>query len=91
MPGFDPMAMFYHDLVVCVLLAIRVEELMVLVLQYVYREATLLFYDGLGGNCIGGIWQPNLKHPLPFRVLGEYSSIPAVKVCHWYYCLWPFY
>ena len=42
-----------------------------------YEDAALLFFDVLGGNSIGVVWQPSLKNPRPFRVLSGYSSIPV--------------
>jgi U3 small nucleolar RNA-associated protein 22 len=50
------------------------------VLQFIYADTMKLFYDPLGGDRIGGVWDPSLKSPRPFRVLGSFSSIPVVKV-----------
>ena len=49
-------------------------------LQYVYADTVLLFYDPLGGDRIGAVWQPNLRDARPFRVLGGFSSTPLRKV-----------
>ncbi|KAI1798486.1 Nrap protein [Ganoderma leucocontextum] len=48
-------------------------------LRSVYQDTALLFYDALGGSSIGGVWQPMLRTPRPFRVLGGYSSFPVSK------------
>ncbi|KAL7284370.1 hypothetical protein ACG7TL_001660 [Trametes sanguinea] len=49
-------------------------------LKFVYADTVLLFYDPLGGNRIGAVWQPSLRTARPFRVLGGFSSMPASKV-----------
>ena len=36
-----------------------------------------LFYDPLGGDRFGLVWDPSLKQPRAFRVLGGFSSIPV--------------
>ncbi|KAH9896561.1 Nrap protein [Cubamyces lactineus] len=48
-------------------------------LAYVYADTVLLFYDPLGGDRIGAVWQPNLRDARPFRVLGGFSSTPVRK------------
>ncbi|KAI0353298.1 Nrap protein [Trametes cingulata] len=48
-------------------------------LTRVYADTMLLFYDPLGGDRIGAVWQPNLRTTRPFRVLGGFSSIPESK------------
>ncbi|KAI0368535.1 Nrap protein [Pilatotrama ljubarskyi] len=48
-------------------------------LARVYADTVLLFYDPLGGDRIGAVWQPNLRTARPFRVLGGFSSIPESK------------
>lgn len=40
----------------------------------------MLFHDPLGGDRYGAVWDPALKSPRPFRVLGGFSSIPAHRV-----------
>ncbi|CDO77351.1 hypothetical protein BN946_scf184786.g12 [Trametes cinnabarina] len=49
-------------------------------LKFVYTDTVLLFYDPLGGNRIGAVWQPALRTPRPFRVLGGFSSTPVPKI-----------
>ncbi|EIN13041.1 Nrap protein [Punctularia strigosozonata HHB-11173 SS5] len=46
-------------------------------LQRIYKDTFLLFWDPLGGDKFGGVWDPTLKAPRPFRVLGGFSSAPA--------------
>ncbi|KAI0635441.1 Nrap protein [Trametes polyzona] len=48
-------------------------------LSHVYKDTVLLFYDPLGGDRIGAVWQPNLRSARPFRVLGGFTSIPVEK------------
>ncbi|KAH9855524.1 Nrap protein [Lenzites betulinus] len=48
-------------------------------LTHVYADTALFFYDPLGGNRIGAVWQPNLRDARPFRVLGGFSSIPVSR------------
>ncbi|KAI8970659.1 Nrap protein [Trametes punicea] len=48
-------------------------------LTFVYSDTVLLFYDPLGGDRIGAVWQPALRSPRPFRVLGGFSSTPVRK------------
>lgn len=40
----------------------------------------MLFHDPFGGACFGGVWDPRLKEPRPFKILAKYSSTPAPKV-----------
>lgn len=40
----------------------------------------MLFHEQLGGHRFGGVWDPSLKAPRPFRVLGGFSSIPTAMV-----------
>ena len=44
--------------------------------QRVYRDTLKFFYDPFGGDRIGAVWDPSLRNPRPFRVLGGFSSIP---------------
>ena len=44
-----------------------------------YQDTFKIFYDPLGGDRIGVVWDPTLKEPRPFRVLGGFSSTPARK------------
>ncbi|KAH9829045.1 Nrap protein [Rhodofomes roseus] len=48
-------------------------------LKRVYEHTFVLFHDPLGGHMFGGVWDPSLKVPRPFRVLGGYSSMPVAK------------
>lgn len=81
LPGFDPAATLFADLRVSYLSPCSIDGHLISCHQSVYQDTALLFYDVLGGSSIGGVWQPMLKTPRPFRVLGGYSSIPASKVC----------
>ena len=49
--------------------------------QRIYTDTAKFFYDPLGGDRIGGIWDPSLTKPMPFRVLSRFSSTPALQVC----------
>ncbi|KAF9270066.1 Nrap protein [Marasmius fiardii PR-910] len=49
-------------------------------LQRVYSDTFRVFYDSFGGDRIGAVWDPSLKQPRPFRVLGGFSSVPVVEV-----------
>ncbi|KAK1228630.1 U3 snoRNP protein [Marasmius sp. AFHP31] len=46
-------------------------------LQRVYADTFRVFYDPFGGEHIGAVWDPSLKLPRSFRVLGGFSSAPA--------------
>ncbi|KAL4063702.1 Nrap protein [Scleroderma citrinum] len=46
-------------------------------LQTTYSDTLKLFYDVLGGHCIGGIWLPSVLGVRPFRVMGGFSSAPT--------------
>ncbi|KAF9462511.1 Nrap protein [Collybia nuda] len=48
-------------------------------LQRVYAHTFKIFFDPFGGDRFGVVWDPTLKQPRPFRVLGEFSSIPIKK------------
>ncbi|KAH0579235.1 hypothetical protein H2248_003386 [Termitomyces sp. 'cryptogamus'] len=48
-------------------------------LQRIYSHTFKIFYDQFGGDRFGIVWDPSLKEPRPFRVLGEFSSIPVRK------------
>ncbi|KAI0079174.1 Nrap protein [Panus rudis PR-1116 ss-1] len=48
-------------------------------LSSIYRDTFKIFYDPLGGDRFGAVWDPSLKQPRPFRVLGGFSSIPQRK------------
>lgn len=49
-------------------------------MQRVYTDTFKLFYDPFGGDRYGAVWDPILKEPRPFRVLGGFNSIPVAKV-----------
>jgi U3 small nucleolar RNA-associated protein 22 len=49
--------------------------------QRIYADTAKFFYDPLGGDRFGGIWDPSISKPMPFRVMNRFSSIPAPKVC----------
>ncbi|KAG6918794.1 hypothetical protein DXG01_011546 [Tephrocybe rancida] len=48
-------------------------------LQRIYGNTFKIFHDPFGGDHFGVVWDPSLKEPRPFRVLGEFSSIPIKK------------
>ncbi|PCH41941.1 Nrap-domain-containing protein [Wolfiporia cocos MD-104 SS10] len=48
-------------------------------LKRVYKDTFVLFHDPLGGDRYGAVWDPSLKTPRPFRVLGGFSSTPVRK------------
>lgn len=80
-PGFDPVEVYLYDLTV------RTWHPVVVVLAHlvekrVYSDTAKFFYDPLGGDRFGGIWDPSLTKPLPFRVLNRFSSTATTpKVC----------
>jgi U3 small nucleolar RNA-associated protein 22 len=39
-----------------------------------------IFYDPLGGDRFGVVWDPTLTQPRAFRVLNHFSSTPVAKV-----------
>jgi Nrap protein domain 6 len=49
--------------------------------QRVYADTAKFFYDPLGGDRFGGIWDPSISKPTQFRVMNHFSSLPAPKVC----------
>lgn len=78
-PGFDPAEKYLDDLTV------RKEPLSCrpaayIAAQHVYADTAKFFYDPLGGDRFGGIWDPSITKPLSFRVMNHFSSVP-VKVC----------
>ncbi|KZT25574.1 Nrap protein [Neolentinus lepideus HHB14362 ss-1] len=48
-------------------------------LQRVYQDSIKIFYDCVGGDTFGAVWDPSVRKPRPFRVLGGFSSIPVQK------------
>jgi len=48
-------------------------------LQRIYSDTFKIFYDPFGGDRFGVVWDPSLKEPRPFRVLGGFSSQPVKK------------
>ncbi|KAJ7721723.1 Nrap protein [Mycena maculata] len=48
-------------------------------LQRVYADTFKIFCDPFGGDRFGAVWDPTLKQPRPFRVLGGFSSVPVKK------------
>ncbi|TFK31610.1 Nrap protein [Crucibulum laeve] len=48
-------------------------------LQRMYADTLKIFFDPLGGDRIGAVWDPTLKQPRPFRVLSGFSSILIKK------------
>ncbi|KAG7099051.1 hypothetical protein E1B28_000926 [Marasmius oreades] len=49
-------------------------------LQRVYADTFRVFFDPFGGHRIGAVWDPSLKQPRPFRVLGGFSSVPVAEI-----------
>jgi U3 small nucleolar RNA-associated protein 22 len=45
-------------------------------LQRVYGNTFKIFHDVFGGDRYGIVWDPSLREPRPFRVLGQFSSAP---------------
>ncbi|TFY65726.1 hypothetical protein EVG20_g5372 [Dentipellis fragilis] len=43
----------------------------------VHADTLRLFYDPIGGDRFGAVWDPSLKQPRPFRVMNHFSSIPV--------------
>ncbi|KAH9173856.1 Nrap protein [Lactarius sanguifluus] len=48
-------------------------------LTRIYADTAKFFYDPLGGDRFGGIWDPSITKPLPFRVMNHFSSMPVTK------------
>ncbi|CAL1710724.1 unnamed protein product [Somion occarium] len=48
-------------------------------LSNAYKDTFKIFYDPLGGDRFGAVWDPTLKEARTFRVLGGFSSIPKWK------------
>ncbi|KAJ4474074.1 Nrap protein [Lentinula edodes] len=42
-------------------------------LKRVYQDTFRIFHDPFGGDRFGIVWDPSLKQPRPFRVLGSFS------------------
>ncbi|KAF8269425.1 Nrap protein-domain-containing protein [Lactarius quietus] len=57
-------------------------------LTRIYADTAKFFYDPLGGDRFGGIWDPSITKPLPFRVMNHFSSMP-VKPPESYFTLYP--
>ena len=83
MPGFDPAQLLFSDLQVsCRWHNIEDPSLIMTVYeQRTYADTFKIFFDPFGGDKYGGVWDPTLKDPRAFRVLGGFSSIPVGKVC----------
>lgn len=80
-PGFDPAQTYLDDLTV------REERHLCLPVAYIavqriYADTAKFFYDPLGGDRFGGIWDPSITKPLPFRVMNHFSNMPVTKVRH---------
>jgi len=48
-------------------------------LQRIYANTFKIFCDPFGGDRFGAVWDPTLKQPRPFRVLGGFSCVPVKK------------
>jgi len=45
----------------------------------VYADTLKIFYDPLGGDRLGAVWEPSVRQPRPFRVLNHFSSAPMTQ------------
>ena len=81
-PGFDPARLLFKDLQVRMIVACCVNGFLGCLPypQRIYAHTFKIFHDSLGGDRFGVVWDPSLKEPRPFRVLGQFSSIPIKKV-----------
>ncbi|GAO48189.1 Nrap protein [Saitoella complicata NRRL Y-17804] len=48
--------------------------------QATYGDSLLLFYDGLGGSVVGGLWNPLVLGAKPFKVNLGFSAEPISEV-----------
>jgi U3 small nucleolar RNA-associated protein 22 len=48
--------------------------------QRTYKDTLHFFFDLVGGDRIGAVWDPSVKQQRPFRVLGGFSGVPNSKV-----------
>ncbi|KAF5391146.1 hypothetical protein D9757_003000 [Collybiopsis confluens] len=48
-------------------------------LQGVYQDTFRVFYDYFGGTRVGIVWDPSLKEPRSFRVMGGFSCVPTIN------------
>lgn len=55
-----------------------------------YADTFKIFYDPFGGDRFGVVWDPSLKEPRPFRVLGGFSSQPVKKVTLYFFYLFDY-
>ncbi|KIY65485.1 Nrap protein [Cylindrobasidium torrendii FP15055 ss-10] len=46
-------------------------------LQRIYANTFRIFWDPLGGDTFGAVWDPTLREPRSFKVLGGFSSAPC--------------
>jgi len=46
-------------------------------IKRVYKDTLQFFYDPIGGDRIGAVWEPSVKQQRPFRVLGGFSGVPS--------------
>jgi U3 small nucleolar RNA-associated protein 22 len=46
-------------------------------LERIYGDAVILFHDHLGGNVIGGVWNPAVQDARNFKVQLGFSSKPV--------------
>jgi len=46
-------------------------------IKRVYKDTLQFFYDPLGGDRIGAVWDSGVKQQRPFRVLGRFSAMPS--------------
>ena len=51
------------------------------------RDTIKVFYDCLGGDRFGIIWEPSVTDPKPFRAMNRFSSTPVRKVTFLVRCL----
>ena len=81
-PGFDPAQFLFSDLAVSNYDSSfhSLKKPTLSFPQSNYKDTFKIFYDPYGGDRFGAVWDPTLKEPRPFRVLGGFSSIPKRKV-----------
>jgi U3 small nucleolar RNA-associated protein 22 len=47
-------------------------------LQSIYTDTFRIFYDPLGGDHFGLVWDPTLRAERVFKVMNRFSSVPVV-------------
>jgi U3 small nucleolar RNA-associated protein 22 len=78
-PSFDPAQLLFNDIKVC-LEPFLLSQTLIMLFQRVYKDTLQFFYDPIGGDRIGAVWEPSVKQQRPFRVLGGFSGVPSSMV-----------